>query len=80
MFKYWQNPHHFDAQKRYVPEDAEHPVAAMEDGLDDLHWTQLRKLVQGNDGEYSNKDDAIEWLREKGIGKDDLSESMRPAS
>ena len=66
-YSYFQKGHHFGADKRYIAPDAP-PTNEMEyDGLDELHWTQLRSLVEKNEGEYSNKDDAIIYLRERGV-------------
>ncbi len=33
--------------------------------IDDMHWTQLRVLVEANGGTWTNRADALEYLRGK---------------
>ena len=66
--RYWQNPYHFDGQKKYVPEGAVHPVAAENDKLNEMHWKRLQKMVKERGGVYINKHQALKFLRESDVG------------
>jgi len=65
---YWQNPYHFDSQKRYVPDGAVHPVAAENDRLNETHWKKLQKMVKERGGIYENKPQALRFLRGHDVG------------
>lgn len=50
------------------PEPTAQAAAPAEDGedLESLHWSQLRKMVEDAGGTWSNKTDAIAFLKAKG--------------
>jgi len=71
--RYEQDGVHFDIKGNRVggsePVRTSEPVAevskAVEDELEEMHWTQLRKRVEEAGGAYQSKSQAIAFLREQ---------------